>query len=151
MDGLAHLQGSCSDGQGTCSAVNDYAFVFFVSFKTEKEKSIRKTYLMGLSAPRDTWGMQMIEKASRRHSFWKAANRKKQYIQHSPPSAAFSKKGEHFLSWSIWKAGSRVPFCKTRHSTMQWSQRHHGAGSRGEKQGEEKGKQILAWPQWQDT
>lgn len=68
MDGLAHLQGSCSDGQGTCSAVSDYAFVFFVSFKTEKEKSIRKTYLMGLSAPRGTWGMQMIEKASRRHS-----------------------------------------------------------------------------------
>lgn len=64
MDGLVRSQGSCSDGQGTCSAVNDYAFVFFVSFKTERKKSIRKTYLMGVSALRDTWGMQMIERAS---------------------------------------------------------------------------------------
>lgn len=41
VDGLAHLQGSCSDGQGTYSVVNDYASVFFVSFKKERKKSIR--------------------------------------------------------------------------------------------------------------
>lgn len=66
MDGLARSQGSCSDGQRTCSDVNDYAFVFFVSFKTERKKSIRKTY--GALCPRDTWEMQMIEKASIRHA-----------------------------------------------------------------------------------
>lgn len=64
MDGLARWQGSCSDGQGTCSAVNDYAFVFFVSFKIERKKSIRKTYLMGRSAPREARGTQTIEKAA---------------------------------------------------------------------------------------
>ena len=144
MDGLARSQGSCSDGQGTCSAVNDYAFVFFVSFKTERKNSIRKTYLIGLSArQRHVGDADDREGKSRTHlmfqwCLWKAANRKKKGIQHLPPSAAFSKKGEHFSSWAIWEAGSRVPFCKTRPRTMQWSQGHHGAGSGGEKRGEGK-------------
>lgn len=48
MDGLAHSQGSGSDEQDTCSAASGYAFVFFVSFRTEKN-------LLGtlVSAPRD--------------------------------------------------------------------------------------------------
>lgn len=125
MDGLARLQGSCSDGQGTCSAVNDYAFVFFVSFKTERKKSIRKTYFTGLCPQGCLGDADDREGKSQTHltfqwCLWKAANRKKQGIQHLPPFPAFSKKGEHFSPWAIWEAGSRVPFCKTRPSTMQW-------------------------------
>lgn len=44
-DGLAHSQGSCSDGHDTCSVVNDYASVFFASFKKERKKSILAGFL----------------------------------------------------------------------------------------------------------
>lgn len=36
VDGLARSQGSGFDEQDTCSAASGYAFVFFVSFRTEK-------------------------------------------------------------------------------------------------------------------
>lgn len=67
VDGLAHSQGSCSDGQGTYSVVNDYASVFFVSFKKERKKSIRRVYLIGFSASRFYWRKQMIKEATTRY------------------------------------------------------------------------------------
>lgn len=60
VDGLARWQGSGFDEQDTCSAASGYAFVFFVSFRTEKN-------LLGTLL---SWGSlppEMKEKASLGH------------------------------------------------------------------------------------
>ena len=158
MDGLARSQGSCSDGQGTCSAVNDYAFVFFVSFKTERKNSIRKAYLMGLSArQRHVRDADDREGKSRTHlmfqwCLWKhlQTGRKKAFnICHL--LLLFQKKVNISHHGQSGKLGPGSPF--GRQGPGQCS------GARGtmvlgaeEKSGEkEKGKQVLAWPWWQGS
>lgn len=62
----------------------------------QKGKNLLEDLSHGVSSPRDTREMQMIEKGSLGHTLmfqwclWKAANRKKQGIEHLPPSAALS-------------------------------------------------------------